>query len=150
MIRTCMNSFHIHRKRTDKLLCSIGVGGYFIWLWKQQANICRRSLKLLPDQLCLAFRDNISSMKRSTVQYFRHPFDRLYVFFSDDFFTVSKFANPFALSTNSSALVWRNNWLRKSPLSSSLSLPSSLPTSIGPSLTTSPSSLPTIAQKLSY
>jgi len=38
MIWTCMNSFHTHRERTDKLLCSIGVGGHFIRVWKEPSQ----------------------------------------------------------------------------------------------------------------
>src|SRR6185369_9809532 len=35
MIRVCMNSFHTHCERADKLLCSICVCRHFIWLRKQ-------------------------------------------------------------------------------------------------------------------
>jgi len=49
------------------------------------------------------------------VQCFGHPFDRSYIFYSADFLTILKFGNPLALAANTSALVWRNNWLKKSP-----------------------------------
>jgi len=45
-----------------------------------QADICWRSLKLLPDKLCLVFKVHNSIMKRSTSV--RHPLPLIYIFFS--------------------------------------------------------------------
>ena len=118
MIWTCMDSFN----GLTSFLARYLLAGTLFGFGSNQAKICSRSLKLPSDQLYLAFKVNISSMKRNTVQCFGHPLDHSYIFSSADFLTFSKFGKPLALAANTSALVWRNNWLRKSPSSNSSSL----------------------------